>query len=234
MNTNSNIYTIIYASVMVVIVAFALAFTSAALKPMQSKNVELDKMKQILHALNIDTKGKNAEEVYKEYVKKDEVMNANGEVVAETGGFNINMASEMSKPLAERQLPVYVCEVNGQTKYVLPLSGAGLWGPLWGYVGLNDDKDSVYGVYFSHAGETPGLGAEITTPAFQKEFEGKKVMKDGHIALAVEKYGKVTDPEYQVDGISGGTITSVGVDNMIKDCLGSYDKFLTNKDNKEE
>lgn len=229
MNTNSNVYTIVYASVMVVIVAFILAFTSAALKPVQNKNVELDKMKQILHALNIDTKGQNAEAVYKKYVKADKVLNVNGEIVAESGGFAINMATEMGKPDAERQLPIYFCDVDGQTKYVVPLSGAGLWGPIWGYVGLNDNKDTVYGVYFSHAGETPGLGAEISTPAFQKEFEGKKVFKDGQVALAVEKFGKVTDPAYQVDGISGGTITSKGVDAMIKDCLVLYDKFLTNK-----
>ncbi len=229
MNTNSNTYTIIYASVMVVIVAFVLAFTSAALKPAQTKNVELDKMKQILAALNVDTKGQDAEELYKKYVKSDEILNANGETVSENGGFAIDMATEMSKPAAERQLPLYVCDVDGQTKYVIPLSGAGLWGPIWGYVGLNEDKDTVYGVYFSHASETPGLGAEISTPAFQKEFDGKKVMKDGQIALAVEKNGKVADPAYQVDGISGGTITSKGVDDMIKSCLGQYNKFLTNK-----
>lgn len=229
MNTNSNSYTIIYASVMVVIVAFLLAFVSASLKPTQKKNEELDKMKQILAALNVDTKGQNAEELYKTYVKADEILNANGEVVSENGGFAIDMAAEMSKPEAERQLPLYVCDVKGETKYVIPLSGAGLWGPIWGYVGLNKDKDTVYGVYFSHASETPGLGAEIATPAFQKEFDGKKVMKDGQIALAVEKNGKVTDPAYQVDGISGGTITSKGVDDMIKNCLGQYNNFLTNK-----
>lgn len=229
MNTNSNSYTIIYASVMVVIVAFLLAFVSASLKPTQEKNEELDKMKQILAALNVDTKGQDAEALYKKYVKSDEILNANGDIVSENGGFAIDMAVEMSMSVAERQLPLYVCDVNGQTKYVIPLSGAGLWGPIWGYVGLNEDKDTVYGVYFSHASETPGLGAEISTSAFQKEFDGKKVMKDGQIALAVEKNGKVTDPAYQVDGISGGTITSKGVDDMIKNCLGQYNKFLTNK-----
>ena len=227
MNTNSNSYTIIYASVMVVIVAFVLAFTSASLRDTQSKNVELDKMKQILHALNVDTKGQDAEKVYKEYVKADQILNAAGEVVAQEGGFKIDMKTELAKPLEKRQLPLYVCQVNGQTKYVLPLYGAGLWGPIWGYVGLNDDKDSVFGVYFSHQGETPGLGAEITTSAFQSQFTGKKVMKDGAVELAVEKNGKVTEPDYQVDGISGGTITSKGVDAMLKVCLSQYDKFLT-------
>ena len=177
MNTNSNSYTIIYASVMVVIVAFLLAFVSSSLKDIQNKNQELDTKKQILSALNIrDVKDADAE----------------------------------------------------YTKYVVPVYGAGLWGAIWGYVALNADKDTVYGVYFSHASETPGLGAEIAGAAFQNEFSGKKVLKDGQVALAVEKNGKVTDPAYQVDGISGGTITSKGVDAMIKACLSQYDKFLTN------
>ncbi|WP_321481159.1 NADH:ubiquinone reductase (Na(+)-transporting) subunit C [uncultured Bacteroides sp.] len=230
MNTNSNSYTIIYASVVVVIVAFVLAFTSASLKSTQNKNIELDKMKQILHALNVDTKGQNPEEVYNKYVKADQIMNANGEVLAQKGGFKIELKAELAKVLADRKLPLYVCEVDGQTKYVFPLYGAGLWGPIWGYVGLNDDKNSVYGVYFSHEGETPGLGAEIASAGFQKQFPGKHVLKDGAVELGVEKNGKVTEPDYQVDGISGGTITSKGVDAMLKKCLGQYDKFLTTND----
>ncbi len=112
---------------------------------------------------------------------------------------------------------------------MLPIYGAGLWGPIWGYIALNDDKDTVYGVYFSHQGETPGLGAEITTTKFQDQFLGKHVMENGTVALGVEKHGKVAKPDYQVDGISGGTITSKGVDAMIKDCLSMYNSFLTNK-----
>jgi Na+-transporting NADH:ubiquinone oxidoreductase subunit C len=213
---------------MVVIVAFLLAFVSSSLKETQTKNVELDKMKQILSALNVDTKGQDAEALYNKYVKADQVLNANGEVVAENGGFKLNMATEMGKDEAERQLPLYVCDVDGQTKYVIPLSGAGLWGAIWGYVGLDDDKNTVYGVYFSHESETPGLGAEITSTKFQSQFPGKKVLKDGEIALGVEKNGKVTEPDYQVDGISGGTITSKGVDAMIKNCMGQYSNFLNN------
>ena len=229
MNTNSNSYTLIYASVMVVIVAFLLAFISNSLKDRQDENVRLDKMKQILSAINVDSKGQDVQALYAQYVKEAEILNVNGEVVETTGGFDINMASEMAKPVADRLLPLYICEVNGETKYVIPLSGAGLWGPIWGYVGLDDDKDTVFGIFFSHASETPGLGAEITTTKFTSEFFGKKVLKNGQVALAVEKFGKVTDPVYQVDGISGGTITSIGVSNMIMDCMSLYYKFLTNK-----
>ena len=102
-----------------------------------------------------------------------------------------------------------------------------VFGVLWGYVALNEDKDTVYGTYFSHASETPGLGAEIATDHFQNEFVGKKTLENGSITLGVVKNGKVEKPEYQVDGISGGTITSVGVDTMLKACLGSYMSFLT-------
>ena len=224
MNTNSNSYTIIYASVMVIIVAFLLAFVSSSLKSTQDKNVQLDTKKQILAALNI----KNVEDAdaeYQKYVKGDMLMNVDGTLTENTGEFATNYEKEAKE---QQRLHVFVCEVDGQTKYVVPVYGAGLWGAIWGYVALNADKDTVYGVYFSHASETPGLGAEIATIAFQNEFSDKKVMKDGQIALAVEKNGKVTDPAYQVDGISGGTITSKGVDDMLKACLSQYDKFLTN------
>ena len=103
-------------------------------------------------------------------------------------------------------------------------------GRYLGICALNSDKDTVYGVYFSHASETPGLGAEIAGQHFQDEFLGKKTMENGEVALGVVKNGKVEKPDYQVDGISGGTITSVGVDAMLKDCLKHYKSFLTNND----
>ena len=227
MNTNSNSYTIIYASIMVVIVAFLLAFVSSSLKEKQYQNVEQDTKKQILAALNVyDVKDVNAE--YDKYVKEDDLMQADGSLVKNDAAFQTSYKGE----IANGRLHVFVCDVDGQTKYVLPIYGAGLWGPIWGYIALNDDKDTVYGVYFSHASETPGLGAEIATPQFQGEFPGKKTLENGEIALGVVKNGKVEKPDYQVDGISGGTITSVGVDAMLKTCLNSYKNFLTN--NNEE
>jgi len=208
---------------MVVIVAFLLAFVSSSLKETQSKNVQLDTKKQILAALNI----KNVEDAdaeYKKYVKGDMLMNVDGTLAENTGEFVTNYEKEAKE---NQRLHVFVCEVDGQTKYVVPVYGAGLWGAIWGYVALNEDKDTVYGTYFSHASETPGLGAEIATDWFQKEFEGKKTIENGAVALGVTKNGKVEKPDYQVDGISGGTITSVGVDAMLKACLNSYLSFLT-------
>ena len=224
MNTNKNSYIFIYASVMVVIVAFLLAFVSSVLKPMQQKNVELDKKKQVLAALNIFEK--DAETAYNTYVKADQLLAADGSVAAENGGF----AVENSAVSADK-LPLYVCEVNGETKYVLPLYGAGLWGPIWGYVALNADKETIYGVYFSHAGETPGLGAEITNrEKFQVPFIGKKAIgANNDVVISVVKAGKVQNPECEVDGISGGTITSNGVDAMLKSSIGLYKAFLAEK-----
>ena len=224
MNTNSNSYTIIYAAIMVVIVAFLLAFVSSSLKETQYKNVEQDTKKQILSAINV-TDVKDAEAEFAKYEVKDMLMQADGTLAPYTDAFQVSYKGE----IAEKRFHVFECKVDGATKYILPIYGAGLWGPIWGYVALNEDKDTVYGVYFSHAGETPGLGAEIATPKFQAQFAGKKVTENGAIGLTVAKNGKVTKPEYEVDGISGGTITSQGVDAMLKDCLKECNPFLSNK-----
>ncbi len=225
MNTNSNSYTMIYASAMVVVVAFLLAFVSSSLRTTQNKNVEKDTKKQILAALNIrDIKGDEVEAKYNEYIKGDMLLNTDGTLTENTAAFSTAYEKEAKE---EGRLHVFVCEVEGETKYVFPVYGAGLWGGIWGYVSLNSDKNTVYGVYFSHASETPGLGAEIATEHFQSEFKGKKTLENGVVTLGVAKNGKVEKAEYQVDGISGGTITSVGVDVMLKSCLESYKSFLT-------
>ena len=224
MNTNSNTYTIIYAAVMVVIVAFLLSFVNSSLKSRQDANVELDTKKQILYSLNI-RESADAEADYNKYVKD---MLLEGTQLADyTGKFVTSYENEFKK---NQKLHVFVANIDGQTKYVFPVYGAGLWGAIWGYVALNDDKDTVYGTYFSHASETPGLGAEIQSyAAFQQLFEGKKVIQNGDVALSVVKNGQAKGDAYKVDGISGGTMTSNGVDAMLKDCLNNYKAFLTNK-----
>lgn len=222
MNTNSNIYTIIYASVMVVIVAFLLAFVSSSLRDRQNKNVELDTKKQILAALNVrDVKDVDGE--YDKYVVSDMLMAEDGSLSENKENFSTSYEKEAKE---RARLHVFVAEVNGERKYVFPVYGAGLWGGIWGYVALNSDKNTVYGVYFSHAGETPGLGAEIATTNFQSQFHGKKTLDRGNVAIGVVKNGKVENADFQVDGISGGTITSEGVSNMLKDCLNKYKNFL--------
>lgn len=225
MKTNSNSYTIIYAAVMVVIVAFMLAFVSSSLRDRQNRNVEFDTKKQILYALNV----RNVEDVentYKKYVKQDMLMQADGTLTENQDGFSTAYEKEVK---TNKRFHVFVAEKDGDTKYVFPVYGTGLWGAIWGYVALNSDKNTVYGVYFSHASETPGLGAEIATEHFQTLFSGKKAVDNGQIVLGVVKNGKVENPECQVDGISGGTITSDGVNLMLKNCLSNYKNFLTKK-----
>lgn len=220
MNTNSNVYTIIYASVMVIIVAFVLAFVSSSLKETQDLNVRLATKEHILSSINL----RESKDVAADYTKivKDNLMKEDGtlvEVPAE------DFSSEYNTEILAEKYHVFVCTLEGDTKYIFPVYGAGLWGPIWGYVALNSDKKSVYGVYFGNEGETPGLGAEISTLPFQKRFDNKQVMKDGQVALGVQKNAPQDD--YLVDGVSGGTITSKGVNSMLKECLSNYLPFLT-------
>lgn len=233
MKTNSNSYTIIYSVIIVVIVAFLLAFVFQALKPMQDANVALDKKKQILNSLNIrDLNDAQADAKYKEVVVADRVIDEKGKVLlpGTTGGENAGFKLE-SKDYKEGKLALYICRVNGETKYVVPVYGMGLWGPISGYIALNADKSTVYGVYFNHESETAGLGAEIKdNKAWQERFQGKKLFKNGDdktIALSVEK--KVEDPTTQVDAVTGATLTSNGVRDMLHEALGKYLVFINQK-----
>lgn len=230
MNTNKNSYTLIYATVMVVIVALTLAIVSSALKDKQDENKRLDKMKQILSSLNVDLDGKNVSDVFNSTITEKIVVNSKGELVAnpKLEAFAIDIKKELAKPLDARELPVYIANVNGETKYIFSLYGAGLWGPIWGYIALDADKNTVYGTFFSHASETPGLGAEIALPKFQQQFSGKKILdaNNAFVSIAILKAGQNAENQDQVDAISGGTITSKGVEDMLKNCIGQYEMYL--------
>ncbi len=228
LNTNSNAYTIIYASVMVIIVAFLLAFISSVLKPTQDANVAIDKKSQILASLNIrGVETANVEAEYAKTVVADVVYGASTADVKATGeakdqdGFKVE-----NKAITADNRPFYICTVNGATKYVIPVKGAGLWGDLWGYVALDDDCETVYGVYFTHASETAGLGARIVEDGFQTAFNGKKLFAEGNdkVALSVVKKGKqgTLAPENYVDGITGATLTCDGVHAMIQNSINLY------------
>lgn len=231
MNKQSNVYTVVYASVMVIVVAAVLAFTALILKPVQNKNIEVDKKSQILRSVNVVSTSADAEVLYAEYIKKAFIINASGEIVNDnaTDAFNVDVATESKKPEAERQLPVFVCQLkDGAEKYILPMYGAGLWGPIWGYVSLDANGNTIYGATFSHQGETPGLGAEIDKGVFSDQYQGKSMFIDGVFkSVAVEKTGqKPLDGAEYVDAISGGTITSKGVQKMMFDCVTPYQNFL--------
>ena len=234
LNTSSNSYTIIYSVVIVVIVAFLLAFVSSTLKPQQDENVALDKKKQILAALNIrDIDDAEATEQYNKVVTADKIINRDGTTIAkgEQGGTKTGFLCN-SASTKEGKLALYVCNVDGQTKYVIPVYGMGLWGGISGYIALNADKQTVYGAYFNHEGETAGLGAEIKdSRTWQAQFKGKHLFAAGKegVALSVVKKNEVSDPTTQCDAVTGATLTCNGVSDMLKNGLGEYTKFLTSK-----
>ncbi len=227
MNRESNSYTLVYSSIVVILVAVALAFVSQVLRPQQSKNEAIDKMQQLLRSLNIEAKRKEAEAKYKELVIDSYLVNSRGEKV-EGDAFSTELADELNKPESDRKYPVYEATIDGKTKYILAMRGAGLWGPIWGFMALDDDKNTVYGASFGHAGETPGLGAEIDKSAFGKEFVGKKFFnsEEKFVSIAIVKPGKTAHGQDYVDGISGGTITSQGVNAMLSSSIGAYTEFL--------
>ena len=206
LNTNSNVYTFVYMTIVVVIVAVLLALTNQALKPRQDANVLLDKQKQILGALKVDFSQADPAEVYYTLVQ-DTLKYDNCEV--------------------------YVANLNGAIKYILPLSGKGLWGGIGGYLALDADKNTIYGVNFNHESETPGLGAKIVEIPFREQFEGKHIRNaEGQVvSVAVLKAGNKAEGQEQVDAISGATITSSGVSTMLnEELVNNYVEFLNEKE----
>ena len=200
-DTNSNVYTILYAAVMVVIVAFLLAFVSSALKPTQDANVLRDTKNQILISLNIENlKGEAVDAKY------DEVITDTLQTSASA--------------------PYFKANVDGVVKYVFPLKGRGLWGGLWGYISLDEDMLHAYGSYFGHESETAGLGARINERWFQKQFSGRPVLnEEGNIALTVVKAGTAAK-ETEIDGVTGATLTSKGVAAMVTEGLEVYGEII--------
>jgi len=211
LNTNSNIYTFVYMTVVVIIVAVLLAVVSQALAPKQQANILLDKQKQILGALKVDYTNADPADIYMALVND-----------------TLNYGEQ----------EVYVANLNGATKYILPLSGKGLWGGIGGYLALDADKNTIYGVNFNHESETPGLGAKIVELPFREQFEGKHIRNAAGevVSVAVLKAGKHAEGQEQVDAISGATITSSGVSTMLEVNLAEYEEFLKVESNegKEE
>ncbi len=229
MDRNSNVYTFIYASGMVILVAAILSLAASNLKPFQDKNIEIEKKQNILSSVNIAADATNAEEIYAEKIVNSYIVNSKGEKL-EGNAFTVDLKKERAKESDQQQLPVFECQIDGDIKYIVPLRGAGLWGPIWGYLALNSDMSTIYGASFDHQGETPGLGAEISTQAFQSQFKGKEIYDDGElVSITVAKSNESAPEIHKVDAISGGTITSKGLQNMIYDDLSLYNAFFNQK-----
>ena len=254
-NKDSNAYTISFAIILVVIVGGLLAFVSISLKPLQQSNVKNEKKQNILNSLpGINFERSEAEGEFNKYVKKRVILDYTGKVVDGSvktsaddikdkdtlDAFNIDLQKEYRNIAVEdRNYPLFVCEIDSKMYYVLPVTGRGLWDAIWGFISVESDGESIAGAVFDHKGETPGLGAEINRDEFEDQFDALKIGRTksntelsavNFRSIKVVKPGSLSDKLTQVDGISGGTFTSVGVQEMLKRTFYVYYKhFNENK-----
>ena len=235
MDTNKNSYTIIYSIVMVVLVAAVLAFVSLSLKDKQNENISNEKKQYLLASV-----GLGADANFDQVITEAIVVDGNGKVVntatsdiAKSEAFNISTSEQTSlmkdgAPKEELRLPVFIADLpDGSQAYIFSAYGAGLWGPIWGWVSLKTDLSTVVGVKFDHSGETPGLGAEIATPKFAGQFTGKEMFTEGEFtSIAIVKGGAKEGSTNEVDAISGGTITSKALDASIRMWMEAYLPYI--------
>ena len=237
MNRDSNAYTFIFATLMVLVVASALAFTASSLKDLQASNVSKEKMQNILATIGIETDREQAENLYNEYITGELSLTASGNLDDQVKAFEINLNNELKKPVDQQRFPLYEANVDGNKFYVVPLRGAGLWNAIWGYIALREDKNTIQGAVFDHTGETAGLGAEITQQWFQDRFVGEKVFNTQGKLVGINVSKTNNDPkdtdkdDHEVDAISGATITGDGVTDMILERLTHYLPYLKANEN---
>jgi len=240
----SNSYIFRYAAILVVLVAAVLSLAALMLKPAQDRNIAVAKMQGILSAAHIEASAKDAESLYADNIVEEIVINKDGDVigsykdgqfaVGDVRAFYIDLTKELYNKSVGRdfKLPLYVAEKAGETMYIILLLGKGLWGPVYGNLALAGDFNTVTGATFGHDKETPGLGAEIEMDFFENQFIGKKILdeKGKFVSIQVVKGGAQMLPANQqihgVDAISGGTITSNGVSEMLKSNLENYIGYI--------
>ena len=222
MNREANSYTFLFATVMVVIVATALAFAATTLKPAQDENIQNEKRQYILKSFGINVERDSSVSAYKKYIKAEYVFDVNGNEIG-NDAFNIDIAVTKDK------FPVFVTEKEGNKFYVIPVRGVGLWDAIWGYISINEEL-KVDGIVFDHKKETPGLGAEIREDFFTKRFVGESIFDANGSLQAVKVVkgytGGDNKEDGEVDAISGATLTGNGVTNMLASGLKPYEKFL--------
>ena len=214
MNKESNVYIIIYSTVMVVIVAVLLAVAALSLKDRQDANILNEKKSAILASLGA------ADQNYDEFINAYAV-NAEGEKIE---GDVFVMLQDLKGSFEQGQYPVFEAKDG---RVVLPITGTGLWGPIWGYIALESDMNTVAGIVLDHSGETPGLGAEIATPAHQAMYKGKQIFEgDEFVSVTLKKGGASEGNTHEVDAISGGTITSKALDASIRMWMEAYLPYI--------
>ena len=235
-NRDSNRYTFSFAIVLVVVVGSILALLAMGLKPRQDRNAEVKKKLDILSAmmdidaLNINRS--NGEAEFDKYVNLNEalVLDANGNIKESEEAFYIDIKKEYKDKnliLKDRNYPLFVGVKEGETMYVIPVVGNGLWGPIWGNISVGEDLKTIKGASFGHKGETPGLGAEISQSFFINRWIGEEISDQNGIAIKFEVVKNGSGKETtKVDGITGGTITSVGVQEMVNSCMKPYVEYF--------
>jgi len=230
---DSNGYTIGFAVVLVAVVGTILTVAALGLKPYQDENFRQDKMKSILMSFGaVDSKSNMADapDLYESMIQEDIVLDFDGNIVEGKKAFDINVKKEYraQRNKKKRNYPLYKFKKDGNDYYVVPMVGNGLWGPIWGYIALESDKKTVAGASFAHKGETPGLGAEISQAKFQDAFKGEMIFDDNDrfATIQVLKGNAKDDDKHAVNGITGGTITSNGVAEMIKRTLKVYTPYF--------
>ncbi|AKA35736.1 Na(+)-translocating NADH-quinone reductase subunit C [Flagellimonas lutaonensis] len=241
-NTEKNTYTVIFATIMVAVVGSILAFLASSLRPAIEKNERFEKQQNILYAMGVNENDgdsgvnfvptERVEEEFSKYIKKQLVIDPNGNAQEDPEAFLIDMKKQLKafKEGNEAKFPLFVGEKDGKKFYILPMYGKGLWDAIWGYISL-DENMVVQGVYFDHKAETPGLGANIKMRFFMDDFEGESVL-DGNSFKGIAVVKGNNDPlnqdkdDNEVDALAGATITGNGVTAMINETLKIYRPYL--------
>lgn len=236
LNKESNGYILMFSAVLVIITAVVLVLVFGATNPTYKVNQELEKQQNILQAVKIEVERDGAKEAFSKAVKKGFAINPEGKVLVEGAFgtpefdkvFNLDLAKELrKKDEADQHYPVYEVENEGKLYYVIGMRGKGLWDAIWGYVSIEGDFSTVFGAVFDHKGETPGLGAEIKETWYTAQFPGKQINdpQGNFVSVSVIKKGSAPVSDYNVDGVSGGTLTSNGLSDMLYKFLGAFAKY---------
>ena len=236
MDRNSNTYTFLFSSILVIIVALVLAFVSQATKSLYESNKENEKMQSILATIGVDVERDNAAGVFNDYIKQSLTLNADGSINTAVNAFDVKLNRELKKDADKQSYPLYIAEKDGKKYYVIPLYGSGLWDAIWGYIALESDKNTIKGAIFDHKAETPVLGAQITEKWFQEQFKGKKILNDANagftdnnfVSVRAIKGGADINDIHGVDGISGSTKTADGINDMLQERLAHYLIYFQN------
>ena len=239
MDRDSNLYTFLFATIMVFVIAIVLAYTSQSLKGLQKENIRKEKMQNILSTVGVITNRERAEELYDKYIEEQIAVQNDGSIDPAIDVFNdIKLVLELRKSPENQNFPLYVANIDSERFYIIPIRGNGLWNAIWGYISLKEDLNTVKGVVFDHAQETAGLGAEITQDWFKERFINEKLFDSDNNLMGITVSKTNNDPnnedkeDFEVDAISGATITGDGVSDMIKERLEHYVPYLNTQRSK--